>query len=338
MFIINAHTHLELSDKSHLLPEPSAEFSSWLFKVIQSNYQRTPESTRAACEAGLQELLAAGTTHIGDISASGLSVELIAQSGLQGIVWIEILATTMKQGMPRLDFLKRYVNDLRELAANSQIHVGVTLHSTYSIHPGLWEPTLRWIEAEMLPLCVHAAESPAEWELLTQGTGDFRVFEAKLITSRVPSRMKNIARKLLSTLSPKRRRQLTSLGIPYDLPTPMTTPIAYLEQKGVLAFKPLLIHAVHVSDEDIERIQRSGSTVVHCPRSNQRLESGRMPLEKYLALGVPVLMGTDSRTSSPSLDVREEATFAQTLHKGIVSPTQIDMMLRDVKTFEAHYK
>jgi cytosine/adenosine deaminase-related metal-dependent hydrolase len=337
MPLINAHTHLELSDKGHLLPNPSEEFSIWLAKVIRSNAQRTPASTRQACELGIEKLLAAGTTHVGDISSSGLSVELLAQSGLQGIVWLEILATTREQGMVKLEAMRSYADDLRELAANSPIQIGVSLHSTYSIHPDLWEPVLKWVEAESLPLCIHAAESLAEWEVLTQGTGSFRVFEGRLVASQLSSLpMKNLAAKFLSSLQPRVRQQMTKWGVPYHLPAPMMTPIAYLEQQGALAFKPLLIHAVQVTDEDIKRIKRGGAAVVHCPRSNERLECGRMPLEKYLEADVPVLMGTDSLTSSPSLNVAEEVTFAYVLHEGIVQADTINTLVQDVKTFTAY--
>lgn len=306
MTVVNAHTHLELSDQGHVLPETSEEFVGWITKIIGHSTRRTPEVIRVACERGIEELLTAGTTHVGDISASGLSVEPLARSGLQGIVWIEILGNVLERGQERLAFVQGWLDGLREQAANSPIRVGVTLHATYSLHPALWEPALRWLEAEALPLCIHAAESPAEWEVFTQGTGPFVSFAERI-------------------------------GIP-DLPRPMMTPIAYLEERGALSLRPLLVHMVQVSDEDIARVQRSGARVVHCPRSNQRLECGRMPLEKYLAAGVPVLLGTDSRASSPSLDVREEAEVARQWHAGHVPAGTVDTLLRDAATFEAHYR
>ncbi len=44
-----------------------------------------------------------------------------------------------------------------------------------------------------------------------------------------------------------------------------------------------------------------------------------MPLERYLAAGVNVYLGADSLASSPSLDVREDAEFATSLHGGLVA-------------------
>jgi cytosine/adenosine deaminase-related metal-dependent hydrolase len=78
-----------------------------------------------------------------------------------------------------------------------------------------------------------------------------------------------------------------------------------------MELQPLLIHAVHVDADDIQRIKTSGSRVVYCPRSNQRLRLGTMPLADYLAAGVPVYLGTESLASSPSLDVGEEVVAAQ---------------------------
>jgi cytosine/adenosine deaminase-related metal-dependent hydrolase len=82
-----------------------------------------------------------------------------------------------------------------------------------------------------------------------------------------------------------------------------------------------------VTDADIGLITEAGCTVAHCPRSNQRLSCGRMPLERYLAAGVPLYLGTDSRASSPDLDVRAEADFARRLHGGLVDPDRITALI-----------
>ena len=77
---------------------------------------------------------------------------------------------------------------------------------------------------------------------------------------------------------------------------------------------------VHVTEEDVRTVQRSGCVVVHCPRSNEALECGRFPWELYARHGVTVAIGTDSRGSSPSLSVVEEVAAARRLHGAQASP------------------
>jgi cytosine/adenosine deaminase-related metal-dependent hydrolase len=75
-----------------------------------------------------------------------------------------------------------------------------------------------------------------------------------------------------------------------------------------------IVHGVEVDDADVARLQRAGSTVVHCPRSNEALRSGRFPWATYARHGCDVALGTDSRGSSPDLDVRAELSAALRVH------------------------
>ena len=157
-----------------------------------------------------------------------------------------------------------------------------------------------WCRKEKVPLCIHAAEAPFETELLLSGK-----------ISRGPRSLRWVGKGL------KNR--------PFGFPG--LRPIPYLASLGVLAARPLLVHAVQVNPEDIRLIRESGCAVVHCPRSNHLLSSGRMPLELYLAENISVYLGTDSLASSPDLDIREEALFAQKIHSGRVPPDRIEKLL-----------
>jgi cytosine/adenosine deaminase-related metal-dependent hydrolase len=116
-------------------------------------------------------------------------------------------------------------------------------------------------------------------------------------------------------------KEFSPIDIPYK------SPIAFLEEIGALKLRPLLIHAVNVSDDDIALIKKYGCQVVHCPRSNLRLQCGRMPLEKFLEAKIPVLLGTDSLASSPSLNIFDEVEVAVALHHGKVPPEKIKKMV-----------
>jgi cytosine/adenosine deaminase-related metal-dependent hydrolase len=64
-----------------------------------------------------------------------------------------------------------------------------------------------------------------------------------------------------------------------------------------------------VDEEEVGLLAETGTKVVLCPRSNRNLEVGEAPLSLYARHGVEVALGTDSRASSPDLDVKQEALF-----------------------------
>lgn len=95
------------------------------------------------------------------------------------------------------------------------------------------------------------------------------------------------------------------------------TPIGYLEKLGVLDKKTVLIHCVHLTDNDISIIAKNNCKVVHCPLSNLKLGSGIAPVVKLSKAGVVVALGTDGSASSNRLDIWEAGKFAALLQKGI---------------------
>nr|WP_276325485.1 amidohydrolase family protein [Thermus parvatiensis] len=71
----------------------------------------------------------------------------------------------------------------------------------------------------------------------------------------------------------------------------------------------LLVHGVQVDEEEAGLLAETGTKVVLCPRSNANLEVGEAPIALYAKHGVELALGTDSKASSPNLDVRQEALF-----------------------------
>jgi cytosine/adenosine deaminase-related metal-dependent hydrolase len=89
----------------------------------------------------------------------------------------------------------------------------------------------------------------------------------------------------------------------------------YLNRIGFLSPALLAVHAVQVTDDDIELIRRSGTSIAHCPRSNKELGVGRMPLKKFLNAGITVGLGTDSLASVPTLNMWDEMRYAYRIHR-----------------------
>ena len=63
--------------------------------------------------------------------------------------------------------------------------------------------------------------------------------------------------------------------------------------KSLLGRRSILAHAVHCTDAELARMAQTGTSISHCPTSQQFLGSGTMPWKRTVAAGVNISMGTD---------------------------------------------
>jgi 5-methylthioadenosine/S-adenosylhomocysteine deaminase len=104
-----------------------------------------------------------------------------------------------------------------------------------------------------------------------------------------------------------------------------TTPVKYLDKIGVIDQNTLLVHAVWLTDDDIEIIAKRRASVSHNPESNMKLASGIAPVPALLKAGVTVGLGTDGCASNNNLDLFSEMDTAAKLHKvNTMDPTVMD--------------
>lgn len=83
---------------------------------------------------------------------------------------------------------------------------------------------------------------------------------------------------------------------------------------GMLGPRTLLGHGIHLDSAERALLRESGTTIVHCPRSNAFLKSGIMPLRQWMEEGLSLGLGTDVG-AGPSLSLWAEAAFACTASK-----------------------
>ena len=69
--------------------------------------------------------------------------------------------------------------------------------------------------------------------------------------------------------------------------------LSVYEAAGLVGPRTLLAHAIHCSDDAYRRIAAAKATIAHCPTSNVALGSGRMPIERVVAAGARLCLGTD---------------------------------------------
>lgn len=278
---VNAHTHLELTALHNRLTA-GLPFTQWILELIMLRRTIAEAEIVAGIERGIELMQQSGTVAVGDISATGLSIAPLMQSGLAGVVYLEVLGLEPVGALERLAATQRRITELRR--GEGRMRIGLSVHAPYSSCAPLFQAATGWCIAEDVPLCIHIAESPAERQWLWDGSGPFGEYRAQLAPSAPPWN------------------------------APRLSPVAYLHALGVLAARPLLIHGVEVDEVDLALLAAANCAVVHCPRSNTQLGCDRMPLERYLARGITVALGTDSLASSPSLDLGEELAAAQARH------------------------
>ena len=92
-------------------------------------------------------------------------------------------------------------------------------------------------------------------------------------------------------------------------------PVAYMETLGWVGPDVWYAHAVHVDDDEVERMGRAGTGVAHCPTSNMRLSSGAAPIARYLEADVPVGLGVDGSASNDSSNMLHEVRQALLLNR-----------------------
>jgi 5-methylthioadenosine/S-adenosylhomocysteine deaminase len=87
-------------------------------------------------------------------------------------------------------------------------------------------------------------------------------------------------------------------------------PIRRMNELGLLSPQLIAIHMTQINDEDLEILAATKPNVVHCPESNMKLASGICPVEKLIARGINVALGTDSVASNNDLDMISEMRSA----------------------------
>jgi len=94
-------------------------------------------------------------------------------------------------------------------------------------------------------------------------------------------------------------------------------PLERLAALGALGPRLIAVHAVHLTEGEIELLARFGASVAHCPSSNLKLASGFAPVAAMLEQGINVGLGTDSAASNNRLDVLQEMRTAALLAKAV---------------------
>ena len=287
--LINVHSHLELTILRGYLE--NLGFWDWIKEISHVKYKvLTLEDIGISSLLGACEAIRSGVTTLGDVVDLGPALDAFLQSGLRGIIYQEMFSPVNSDASRVMEELKNKLKRHKKAIINfnknksksietfkSRLTLGISPHSPYTVSPTLFDLINQFSELHQMPVCIHIAESIEETNLIMYGTGPIS-------------------------------DGLVNRGIEWKIPG--CTPVEYLDRLGLLSNKVLLVHCIQLEASDYDVLKKNNVSVAYCPKSNFKLRTGFMNLNKMLQKKIKVGLGTDSVASNNNMDLFEEMRMA----------------------------
>ncbi|PZE89641.1 amidohydrolase family protein [Curtobacterium sp. MCBD17_008] len=282
--LVNAHTHLQYTGMAGVGRRRYAGFEDWAaaFNAVYAQ----PHDWRAEAAAGAAQSVAAGVTSIADVVTDIEAVTALEDAGLGGIAYWEVMdwenAAWQEHGRDQV------LAELERVPTTPG--AGLSPHAPYSLDvaPLLELPDI--VRQRGLRLHLHLGEAAFEGErtaiepipgfagVVGVGHG------ADWHLANVPS-----------------FRAMRALGFG-------ASATSFVDRLGVLGPDCHIAHGVYMTAADRALLRARGTAVALCPRSNAVIGLDPPPVADYLREGSPIAVGTDSLSSSPSLDPMADVT------------------------------
>jgi len=291
--MVNAHTHLELTDfpiwadKAGVAPSGET-FVDWIMHLVRMRRGIDTDQLQDSLTRGIEASLTAGVGAVGDILTSYDLAATYRHSPLRGRVFCEVLGRDPQAVADRLTSLKTLLG----APPSPMLTWGISPHAPYTLARETAAQIAEFAAQNVLSLAMHLAETGEEVAFLEESSG------------------------------PISEMLYTVAGWQVTAGDGGQRPVDWAKGTGCLSPGNLVVHGVHVSEREVELLARLGCSVALCPRSNSLFGETRAPLAAYRSAGVNLALGTDSRASSPSLSIWGELAFAREWFAGILSPAE----------------
>lgn len=266
--LVNAHTHLQYTHMHEVATRHYTGFDDWA-DAFDAAYDREGHDWAAAAADGARQSMAAGVTALADVVTDEAALSALHDARLHGIAYWEVYGKSNADWTPAARATVR--EQIRRIPKPPG--GGVSPHAPYSleVQPLLEIPDL--VREEGLRLHIHLAEAHMERERGVSAGGHEGWPE----------------------LAPDSFRALRSRGVG-------VSSTQFVDHLGVLGPDCHIAHGVYVSESDRALLRARHTSVALCPRSNEIIGLDMPPVADYLREGNPIAVGTDSLSSSPSLD------------------------------------
>lgn len=269
--LVNAHTHLQYTGMVEVAGRTYSGFDDWA-EAFNAVYDHREHDWRRHAADGAQQAIRHGTTAAADVVTDPEAASALHDAGLHGVAYWEVMGWTnedwAKYG------LTQTADELDRMPTPP--YAGLSPHAPYSLDtlPLLEIPDL--VRRRGLRLHIHLAESQLEAQWAEQSSGSLA--------------------ELWRSGESKSFRVLRDSGFGMSA-------TEFVDQLGVLGPDCHVAHGVYMTAWDRSLWRARATAVALCPRSNQIIGLDAPPVAAYLSEGNLIAVGTDSLSSSPSLDL-----------------------------------
>lgn len=276
---VDLHTRLEKSVLRGVVADQP--YAQWILSIIEQSSRLEPSDWYDSAILGGLDAISSGITTVSDITATGASLNAVQELGMRGVIYREVGAMDKMRIAHAMHSAAHDVDKWRGSVDSSRVTVGIAPASIYANHPEVFRLTSELAVKEDLPVAMRLAGSREEYNFVMYGSSMFAV----------------------DTMNEEARGYVE---IPPWLPFGVT-PVRYALNWGAFdAPNVLVVYAVHVTDEDINKLRGHDVAICACPRANAILGMGMAPLSEYMKGGFRVGLGTDSPAATDSTDMFSE--------------------------------
>ncbi|GAA8716306.1 aminofutalosine deaminase [Helicobacter pylori] len=266
---INAHTHFEFSNNKASFDYGS--FSGWLGSVL-NNGGAILENCQGAIQNAINTQLKSGVGSVGAISNHLIEVNLLKESPLSAVVFLEFLGSSYS--LEKLKAFEAKFKELKDLE-DKKLKAALAVHAPYSVQKGMALSVIQLAKDSQSLLSTHFLESFEELEWVENSKGWFENFYQHFLKE---SHFKSLYKGAND----------------------------YIDM-----FKDthtLFVHNQFASLEALKRIksQVKNAFLITCPFSNRLLSGKALDLERTKEAGLSVSVATDGLSSNISLSLLDE--------------------------------
>ncbi len=266
---INAHTHFEFSNNKASFDYGS--FSGWLGSVL-NNGGAILENCQGAIQNAITAQLKSGVGSVGAISNHLIEVDLLKESPLSAVVFLEFLGSSYS--LEKLKAFEAKFKELKDLE-DKKLKAALAVHAPYSVQKDMALSVIQLAKDSQSLLSTHFLESLEELEWVENSKGWFENFYQHFLKE---SHFKSLYKGAND----------------------------YIDM-----FKDthtLFVHNQFASLEALKRIksQVKNAFLITCPFSNRLLSGKALDLERIKEAGLSVSVATDGLSSNISLSLLDE--------------------------------